>query len=72
VGVTGLWAHYCLARALALADAVVVVPMDFLRLPLVATAGFLFYGERLEWAVLAGAAVMLAGNLLNLRAEREP
>lgn len=70
VGVTALSAHYCLSRALALADAMVVVPMDFLRLPLIAVVGALFYGERLEWAVFAGAAIMVAGNLVNLRAER--
>ncbi len=70
VGVTALTAHYCLSRALALADAMVVVPMDFLRLPLIAVIGALAYGEPLEWAVFAGAAIMVAGNLLNLRAER--
>ena len=70
VGVTGLSAHYCMTRALRLVDATVVVPMDFLRLPLVAVVGFLFYGEKLDWLVLAGAAVMLTGNLANILAER--
>ena len=70
VGVTALSAHYCLARALTLADAAVVVPLDFLRLPLVAVVGWLVWDERLEWFVLAGALLMLAGNYLNLRAER--
>jgi len=70
VGVTGLSAHYCMTRALRLADATVVVPMDFLRLPLAAIAGSLFYGEKLDWLVLAGAGVMLIGNLANILAER--
>jgi len=70
VGVTGISAHYCMTRALRLADATVVVPMDFLRLPLAAFAGFLFYGEKLDWLVLAGAAVMLVGNLVNILGER--
>jgi drug/metabolite transporter (DMT)-like permease len=70
VGATGLSAHYCLTRALRLADATVVVPMDFLRLPLIAAAGFLFYGETLDWLVFAGAAVMVAGNLANILSER--
>ena len=34
VGLTGLSAHYCLARALHIADATLVVPLDFMRLPL--------------------------------------
>lgn len=70
VGVTGLSGHYCVTRALRLADAAVVAPMDYLRLPLAAFAGFLFYGEQLDWLVFAGAAVMLAGNLANVFAER--
>lgn len=76
VGLTALSAHYCLARALALADATVVVPLDFLRLPLIAVVGALVYAEPLAPLVFAGAALMLLGNWINLRAEarrrREP
>ena len=70
VGVTALSAHYCLTRALKLADATVVVPMDFLRLPLIALVGFMFYSEAIDWFVIGGALVMLAGNLINIRAEQ--
>jgi drug/metabolite transporter (DMT)-like permease len=70
VGLTALSAHYCMTRAFLLADATVVVPLDFLRLPLVAVLGFLFYGESIEWFVFAGAILILAGNLLNIRGER--
>jgi len=70
VGATGLSAHYCLTRALQLADATVVVPMDFLRLPLIAAVGFIFYGEKIDGFVLAGAAVMVVGNFVNILAER--
>lgn len=70
VGATGMSAHYCLTRALKLADATVVVAMDSLRLPLVAVAGLVFYGEKLDWLVFAGAAVMLVGNFANILAER--
>lgn len=70
VGLTALTAHYCMVRALALADVTVVVPMDFLRLPLIALVGLIFYGEHLAWPVLAGATLILAGNFINIRAER--
>ena len=70
VGVTALSAHYCLTRALTLSDAMVVVPMDFLRVPLIALVGYLFYQEALDGFVLGGALVMLAGNLVNIRAEQ--
>lgn len=69
VGIAGLTAHFCMARAFREADAVVVVPMDFLRLPLIAVTGLLVYGEPLEFWVLAGAAVIFAGNFLNVWAE---
>ncbi len=63
----GTFSHYCLARALLHADATVVIPMDFLRVPLTAIAGWLIYSERLDtWTVL-GAALILTGNLLNLK-----
>ncbi len=68
VGVSGLSAHFCMASALRLADATVVVPLDFLRLPLIALVGYLFYAEPIDFLVLAGALLMLAGNTVNLRA----
>ncbi len=70
VGLGALSAHYCMTRAFRLADAAVVVPIDFLRLPLSAVIGVLAYGEPLDPWVFVGAAIMVAGNLVNLRAER--
>jgi drug/metabolite transporter (DMT)-like permease len=71
VGLTGLTAHYCITRAFVLADATVVMPLDYLRLPLGALSGFLFYGESVELAVFLGAALILGGNLLNIHFERK-
>ena len=64
----GTFSHYCMARAMLYADATVVLPMDFLRVPLSAAAGWLIYSERLDAFTLLGAALILAGNLLNLKA----
>lgn len=72
VGLTTLAAHFCITRALSLADATVVVPLDFLRLPLIALVGYAAYGEALDWWVLGGAALMVAGNLYSLRREAAP
>jgi drug/metabolite transporter (DMT)-like permease len=69
VGIAGLSAHYCLTNALGVADAGVVIPLDFLRLPLIAVVGWLFYGEALEPLVFLGAGVIIAGVLWSLRAE---
>ena len=69
MGIGSLTAHYCLARALSLADATIVVPLDFLRLPLIALVGFLVYSERIDIWVLIGAAVIFAGNYYSVRRE---
>jgi drug/metabolite transporter (DMT)-like permease len=63
----GTFSHYCMARAMLHADATVVIPMDFLRVPLTAAAGWLIYSERLDVFTVLGAGLILLGNLLNLR-----
>ena len=69
VGLMAISSHFCLAKALSLAEASVVVPIDFLRLPLIAVIGFLIYNEAIEIAVFAGALVIFAGNYYNIRQE---
>ncbi|MCC7549842.1 MAG: DMT family transporter [Burkholderiales bacterium] len=70
VSLCGLAGHYCLARAFRLADASVVVPIDFVRLPLIAVIGYLLYREPLDPYVMLGAAVVVAGTWLTLRSAR--
>ncbi|WP_287156692.1 DMT family transporter [Chloroflexus sp.] len=70
VGVSALTAHYCMARALRLADATVVVPLDFLRLPLIALIGALFYGETVTWSLALGSILILSGIATNLWGEQ--
>ena len=67
VAFVGLSSHYCLSRALALADATVVVPLDFLRLPLAAVVAWLLYQEAVDPYVIVGAAFVIAANWVNLR-----
>jgi drug/metabolite transporter (DMT)-like permease len=69
VGASGLVAHFCMTRAFRIADAMVVVPIDFLRMPLIAVAGILFYREPLDIAILLGAAVIFAGTYYSIRRE---
>jgi len=63
----GIFSHYCMVRAMLHADATIVIPMDFLRVPLSAVAGWLLYSEQLDALTFFGAAMILAGNLLNLK-----
>ncbi len=69
VGISGLASHYCLANAFRWGDASVVVPLDFLRIPLIAVVGWCLYGEQLDVFVFIGAALIIAGILWNLRSE---
>lgn len=68
--VFGLAAHFSLSRAFSLADAIVVAPMDFLRLPLSALVGVVLYAETLEPLVLVGAGLVVLANGLNIWGER--
>ncbi len=69
VGITGLLSHYCLANAFRAADASVVVPLDFMRIPLIALIGWWLYSERIDVFVFVGAVLIITGVLWNLRAE---
>lgn len=69
VGIVSLTAHYTMTRALMLADATVVLPIDFLRMPMIAVIGFLFYAEPFSAAIFLGAVLIFAGNYYNIRAE---
>lgn len=69
IGIAGLLAHFCITNALAIAPATVVVPIDFVRLPAIAIIGMLAYGEVLDLWVILGAAIIFAGNYLNIWVE---
>jgi drug/metabolite transporter (DMT)-like permease len=69
ITIGGTAAHYCLTSALRVADAIVVIPLDFLRIPLIACVGWMFYGEQLDLLVFAGAGMIVSGIVWNLRAE---
>ncbi|MGH8668649.1 MAG: DMT family transporter [Burkholderiales bacterium] len=70
IGAGSFIAHYSMTRAMKLGDATLVVPIDFLRLPLIAVVGAVFYDEPLEAAVFAGAAIIFAGSYYSLMRER--
>jgi len=69
VGVTGLLSHYCLTNAFRAADASVVVPLDFMRIPVIALIGWWLYNEKIDVFVFIGAGLIITGVLWNLRSE---
>jgi drug/metabolite transporter (DMT)-like permease len=70
IGAGSFAAHYSMTRAMKLADATVVVPVDFIRLPLIALVGFLFYAEPFDPMVIVGAAIIFAGTYYSLSREK--
>jgi drug/metabolite transporter (DMT)-like permease len=69
IGFAGLWAHFCLTTALSLAPATVVMPVDFIRLPVIAMVGMLVYAEAIDMWVFIGAAIIFTGNYMNIWSE---
>ncbi len=72
IGLCGVGAHLSLTTALSLAPASYVMPVDFLRLPLIAVVGALVFAEPLDPWVLAGGAVIFAGLWVNIRTQMRP
>lgn len=62
IGLSGMSAHFCMARAFQHADATVCIPIDFVRLPLAALVGWLLYEEGVDIWVLVGALLIFGGN----------
>ena len=67
IAFTGMSSHFCMARALSHAEAMIVMPMDFSRLPLSALLGWVAYNEGIDTYTVIGAALILGGNLFNLQ-----
>lgn len=58
IGFSATLAHWLMARAFAVADASLVVIADFTKLPTVALAAFVFFGEvPVVWAWIGGAVI---------------
>jgi drug/metabolite transporter (DMT)-like permease len=67
--VAGLTSHWCLTSAYRRGDAILVMPLDFLRIPLIALLGWRFYGEPLDPWLFLGAGLIVGGIVWNLAAE---
>ncbi len=67
IGFAGLTAHFCLTKALSIAPASTVMPIDFARLPTIAIVGMLVYDEPIDTVVFVGAGLIFVANYINLR-----
>ena len=67
VGVSAICTHYTLTCALKLTEAPIVVQMEFLRQPVIALAGYVFYNEAVEFWMIIGTILICTGIIINLR-----
>ena len=70
IGIAGLMAHLCMTKALSLAPASVVAPIDFLRLPVIAVVGYMLFNETVDSFLFYGIILIFVGNYVNILAER--
>lgn len=59
----GTIGHLAFARAMRAADASAVIPYDYLRLPLVAIVGYLFFGEAMDLLSWLGALIIIGSSI---------
>ncbi|MEK9832131.1 MAG: DMT family transporter [Alphaproteobacteria bacterium] len=58
VGVTTTVAHLLLTKAMSLAEASAIVPLEFIRLPLAVLIGFVWFSEILDGWTILGATII--------------
>lgn len=59
IGTAAAIGQLSLSRAFALAEASAILPYDFVRFGLIATAGILLFGERVDALTIIGGAIIL-------------
>jgi len=69
LGVSGTLAHYCFTRSMAIADASVVMPFDYLRLPMLAAVGYFAYSESATVWTWVGALIICSSTFYIVRRE---
>lgn len=68
--VLGTVAQYCIARALAIEDASFIGPLEIIRVPLAALAGWLLFAEFPDVWVWVGSAVVFVSIIFLTRSHR--
>ena len=67
IGLGGIGAHQCISAALSLVPVARAMPIDYLRLPLIAVIGAVLYGEVVDPFVVLGAIIVIAAVTLTQR-----
>lgn len=69
-GVLGALAMTCVTRAFYFAEASLIGPVDFLRLPFVAALGYMFFGQVVAMSTWIGALVIFVATVLMAQSAR--
>ena len=72
VALSATTGHALIFAAILRANAAAVAPMTYVQLLVAAAIGWAWFGETPDAATFAGAALIVAGGLWLLRAQREP
>jgi drug/metabolite transporter (DMT)-like permease len=70
-GLLGTCGHMLWTRALKLGEVTALMPISFMQLPLVAIAGYLWFGESLDRWTVVGAGIIVGTNLYITHREAE-
>lgn len=69
-GIGGLLSQLAITKAMRMADAAVLAPIQFVQLPMAAALGYFLYSEQVELAVLAGGSLIVFSIVLILWREK--
>ncbi len=64
---TSLLAHLSLSSALKKSDASIILPIDYIRLPLIALVGWYYYDEVMTYNIIVGSSLIIIGTIFFLR-----
>lgn len=65
IGVTSIMGHFMFTKALEGDDVSSIITLDYLRLPILLTAGTLFYNEPLDAMFIVGGIIIISANWIN-------
>ena len=69
IGATGTMAHLFLARGMRLADASLLGPVDFMRLPIASAFGWVLFNEWSDLWTWVGASIIFVAVMIITRRE---
>lgn len=69
-GALGAFSMFCATKAFSLAEASLIAPFDFLRLPFVAALGYFMFAQPVPVATWIGGTIIFGASLLMARSAR--